>query len=97
MTELISNPDAERPVHVFVVGISRYRHLEDGAEPTPIGGASGLRQLSSAARSASEFAAWALDNSPQNRLASLYVNLAPAENEQLHPDVSPRLPATPTA
>lgn len=97
MTELISNPDAERPVHVFVVGISRYRHLDDGTDPTPIGGASGLRQLSSAARSASEFAGWALENIPQNRLASLYVNLAPAENEQLHPDVSQLLPAAPTA
>jgi len=97
MVAIVTKPDAERPVHVFVVGVSRYRHLEDGSEPSDTGRASGLEQLSSAARSASEFAAWVLKNVPESRLASLYVNVAPAENEQLHPDIQHRLPDEPTA
>lgn len=97
MVAIVKKLGAERPVHVFVVGISRYRHLEDGSDPSDTGQASGLQQLSSAARSASGFAAWALENVPATRLESLYVNVAPAEDEQLHPAIQGLLSDTPAA
>jgi len=81
--------------HVFALGVSRYRHLEDGDDPTDEGKESQLAQLTSAARSASEFAAWALNeyNNPDAPLASLYVCAAPTDGELLHPDIKAGLGA----
>ncbi|MCP4897205.1 MAG: hypothetical protein GY906_09575 [bacterium] len=92
MVNIVKEKAGERLVHAFVLGVSRYRHLEDGAEPTDPGRDSGLAQLTSAARSASEFAAWVLESVPEERLASLYVNFAQSPDEKLHPDVAARTP-----
>lgn len=83
------------PVHAFVVGVSRYPHLEDGSSPSQAGALSGLGQLTSAARSASEFAAWLLNEryDPDAELASLYVSLAPSNGETIHPDIATKLPS----
>ncbi len=88
MTQIFEKPVADDPIHVFVLGVSRYIHLDDGTDPTNKGQASGLQQLTSAARSASEFAAWAMESLPADRLASVYVNLAPAPGEILHEKVA---------
>jgi hypothetical protein len=97
MVAIISKNVVEKPVHVFVLGVSRYRHLEDGSDPSDTGIASGLEQLTSAARSASEFAAWVIENIPEERLASLYLNVAPSENEALHPAVKDEVGSSPSA
>ncbi|MEM9386736.1 MAG: caspase family protein [Pseudomonadota bacterium] len=97
MVAIVSNPHAVEPVYAFVVGVSRYRHLDDGDAPSNIGQDSRLAQLSSAARSASEFAAWVLANVPEERLAGLFLNVSPADGETLNPAVSAALGSTPTA
>jgi Caspase domain len=71
--------------HALVIGASRYRHLADGPAPTPAGSSFDLEQLSAAARSASEFAAWLLAEyrCPSAPLKSLRVLLSPSPGEQL--------------
>jgi hypothetical protein len=94
MVAIVDNPPTARsPIHVFVLGVSRYRHLADGSEPTEAGEDSGLEQLTSAARSASEFAAWILKehHDPNGDLASLFVNLAPSDDEVIHPVIATEL------
>ena len=97
MVAIVNKSVVEKPVHVFVLGVSRYKHLEDGSNPSDTGIASGLEQLTSAARSASEFAAWVLENVPEERLASLYLNVAPSANEELHPLVQGKMGNAPSA
>lgn len=76
--------------HALVIGVSRYRHLADGASPTPVGEEFELEQLSAAARSASEFAAWLLEHyrNPAAPLRSLRVLLSPSPGEQLAPAIA---------
>lgn len=76
--------------HAFVAGISAYRHFEDGLDPTPTGEEFGMEQLSAAARSASEFAAWMMKDYQCKRapLKSLRVLLSPSDGEVIHPDVA---------
>jgi len=78
--------------HAFVVGVSRYPFL-DGPAQTPLGEQLGMANLNSAARSASEVAAWLLSEylCPEAPLASLRLLLSPVEGEPLHADVSTRL------
>jgi hypothetical protein len=69
--------------HVLVIGVSAYRHLEDGPSPTADGRSFELEQLTAAARSASEFAAWYLTEytcptAPRN---SLRILLSPSPGE----------------
>ena len=85
--------------HVLVLGVSAYRHFEGGAAPTQRGKRFRMRQLSAAARSASEFAAWMLQQyrNPAAPLASLRVLLSPADGEQIDPAIAALLPAPPEA
>ena len=58
MPDILSSAGSGPAAHALVIGISHYRHLADGAEPTAKGQEIDIKQLTSAARSASEFAAW---------------------------------------
>ena len=71
--------------HAFVVGVSHYPFL-DGPEATPLGEQLGMANLSSAARSASEVAAWLLGEyrCPEAPLASVRLLLSPVDGESLH-------------
>ncbi len=86
MGSLIAENQADPGTHVFVIGISNYVHFDDGDEPTSNGNLVDMKPLSAAARSASEFAAWMLneyrnDDAP---LSSLRVLLSPAPGEVIH-------------
>ncbi|MET0072139.1 MAG: caspase family protein [Candidatus Thiodiazotropha sp.] len=86
--------DSEHGTHALVIGVSRYPYA-DGDEATDFGEQSGLENLSSAARSASEFAAWLLKeyHNPEAELKSLHVLLSPADGEVIHPEIEALLPA----
>jgi len=79
--------------HVLVIGVSQYRHFEGGSSPTPNGLSLRMQQLSAAAKSASEFTAWMLNeyNQSTSQLSSLRVLLSPSESEVLNSDVTNRL------
>lgn len=81
--------------HVLVVGVSAYRHFDQGAQPSNRGELLGMAQLSAAAHSASQFAAWMLQEYRNDAapLASLRVLLSPVDGEVVHPDILARLPA----
>ncbi|MFG0317868.1 MAG: caspase family protein [Planctomycetota bacterium JB042] len=81
--------------HAFVVGVSRYRHVEGGEAPTDLGESFGLEPLTAAARSASEFARWLLDryHREETPLRTLHVALSPSDGEELDDAVLARLPA----
>jgi Caspase domain len=76
--------------HALVIGVSAYRHLADGAAPTPDGSSFELEQLTAAARSASEFASWLLGeySNPTAPLKSLRVLVSPSPGEQIAPAVA---------
>jgi hypothetical protein len=81
--------------HALVIGVSRYKHLADGEAPTQTATDFDLEQLSAAARSASEVAAWLLDDvggyrKPAAPLRSLRVLLSPQPAEQLAPTIAAR-------
>ncbi len=99
MVAIVNNEIDGPCTHAFVLGVSRYRHLADGAEPTVAGAQSGLAQLSSAARSASEFAAWLLKDYGKSgkKLGSVFFCAAPAADEVIHADVAAHLNAPPDA
>lgn len=86
--------DSEHGTYALVIGVSRYPYA-DGDDATDFGEQSGLENLSSAARSASEFAAWLLKEyrNPEAPLKSLQVLLSPAEDEVIHPEIEALLPA----
>lgn len=90
MPSLIAETLTEPGTHALVIGVSAYRHFEDGSDPTHAGELLGMGQLSSAARSASEFAAWMLREyaHPDRPLSSLRVLLSPSDGEVLHPDIA---------
>jgi hypothetical protein len=77
--------------HAFVLGVSHYPFV-DGPQQTPLGEQLGLANLSSAARSASEVAAWLLGEyrCPEAPLKDVRLVLSPVEGEQLHPDIVTR-------
>lgn len=86
ITEQLNDPGT----HVLVVGVSEYLHFDDGKEPTQQGELLlGMEQLSAAAHSAAEFAAWMLNEYENERapLSSLRVLLSPSPNEVVHPDI----------
>ena len=90
MPSLIPEIDNAPGTHVLVIGVSEYLHFDDGSQPTTNGDLFEMAQLSAAARSASDFAAWILNerefaNSP---LHSLRVLLSPAANETVNPDIA---------
>ncbi len=93
---LLINEDLRQPgTHALIIGVSCYPHISDGDAPTPEGESFQLEQLSSAARSASEFAAWLLNeyHNPKAPLKSLRVLLSPAPGEQLNAAIQALLPA----
>lgn len=71
--------------HAFVMGVSHYPFLH-GPEATPVGAEFGMTDLSSAARSASEIAAWLLQeyHNPERPLADITLFLSPSQGEELH-------------
>jgi hypothetical protein len=88
----IEGVDGPAATHAFVVGVSHYPFL-DGPGATPQGEQLGLANLSSAARSASEVAAWLLQEyrCPEAPLASVRLLLSPVDGEQLNEHVAGRL------
>lgn len=89
--------EAPTPVtHAFVLGVSHYP-FADGPQATQQGEQLGLANLTGAARSASEVAAWLLGEyrNPEAPLASVTLLLSPVEGEELHPDVVARLGGEP--
>ncbi len=77
-----------------MLGVSAYKHFDGGSEPTARGRTFDMSQLSAAARSASEVAAWMLltYHNPHAPLASLRVLLSPSAGEELHPGIDAVLP-----
>ena len=89
----------DRPgTHVLVIGVSAYRHFDDGTNPTQNGQLLGMKQLSAAAHSASEFAAWMNSEAGYynsgSAIASLRVLLSPSPGEVIHPDIAKLLDGT---
>ncbi len=80
--------------HALVIGVSHYPFL-CGATASDAGGHYGLTDLSSAARSASEIAAWLLNEyrNPGAPLATVRVLLSPADGETMADGVVERLTA----
>ncbi len=76
--------------HGLVIGVSHYLHMAGGSDPTDLATAFDMEQLSAAARSASEFAAWLLTEYKCARapLRSLRVLLSPADGEQIEPGIA---------
>ena len=58
MPSIIPENLAESGTHVLVIGVSHYRHLADGPEPTPAGVDSEMSQLSGAAGSVATPRGW---------------------------------------
>lgn len=91
---LINGPAAGAPTgtHAFIVGVSAYP-FADGPDATARGAESGIANLTCAARSASEIAAWLLReyHNPDAPLASLRILLSPVDGEQINPYVSERM------
>jgi hypothetical protein len=92
MPDILSSTGSGPATHALVIGVSRYRHLADGSAPTARGRSVAIRQLTSAARSASEFAGWLLEEyrNPDAPLSSLRLLLSPSNGEQIHPAVLAR-------
>lgn len=90
MLSLIPESLTQPGTHALVIGVSAYLHFADGKDPTPVGAEFEMEQLSAAARSASEFAAWLLKEYRCERapLRSLRVLLSPTDGEQIHADIA---------
>lgn len=92
MTAVTIAPDTEsltEGLHALVIGVSSYP-FADGPESTEFGKAFGIRNLTSAARSASDVAAWLLKEyrNVDMPLASLNVLFSPSKGETLNPVIS---------
>jgi hypothetical protein len=91
---LIQIPGVQAPAvtHALVVGVSHYP-FADGPEQTADGEAFGITNLTGAAKSASDIAAWLLDEyrNPDAPLASVRVLLSPTDGEELNPRVAREL------
>lgn len=94
MLSLIPEDLTKPGTHALIIGVSAYLHFADGKDPTPTGIEFEMEQLSAAARSASELAAWLLKEYHCDRapLCSLRVLLSPADGEQIHHDIATLLP-----
>jgi hypothetical protein len=88
----VSCPDAIPGTHALVIGVSDYP-FADGPYASALGASFELQNLTTAARSASDVAAWLLNEycNPDAPLASLRVLLSPAEGESIHPDIAVHL------
>ena len=83
---------AEPATHAFVVGVSHYPFL-NGPKQTSRGEELRMVDLSSAARSASDVAAWLLTkyHNPAAPLADISIFLSPSDREKLNPVVAKAL------
>jgi hypothetical protein len=88
----VSRPDAVPGTHALVIGVSDYP-FADGPNASTLGESFGLQNLTTAARSASDVAAWLLNEycNPDAPLASLRILLSPAQGESIHPDIAAHL------
>jgi len=91
---LIQVPGVHAPAvtHAFVVGVSHYP-FADGPEATADGESFEITNLTGAAKSASNIAAWLLDEyrNPDAPLATIRVLLSPTDGEELNPRVAGEL------
>jgi len=80
--------------HGLIIGISFYPHITGGSDPTQQGESFQLDQLTTAARSASEFAGWLLNeyHNVMAPLKSLRVLLSPSPGEMLNSTIQSLLP-----
>lgn len=94
----LSQPGMGPVTHAFIVGVSDYP-FADGPKATADGERFGIKNLRCAARSASEVAAWLLNefHNPDAPLGSLRILLSPAEGEQLEPAIAARIGDTEVA
>jgi hypothetical protein len=95
MPEIDLGPTRQGPgTHALVVGVSHYPYLS-GPMASPFGQNFGMEDLTSAASSASDVAAWLLEeySNPDAPLASLRVLLSPTPGETINEGVAARLPA----
>jgi hypothetical protein len=78
-----ADPEPKPGTHIFVVGVSRYRHARDGAAPTPFE-SYGIGQLTTAASSAAKVAAWFRTRfcNPVAPIASIRLLLSPHATEE---------------
>lgn len=96
MPEICLNSNSSPATHALVIGVSNYRHLADGSAPTRGGESIEIGQLTSAARSASEFAAWLFEeyHNPDAPLESLRLLLSPSDGEEINSSVKSRCSPT---
>jgi hypothetical protein len=91
MTVYTTAPLNTPGTHALVIGVSSYVHLSGGAQPSEFGLDLEMIQLTSAARSASEFAAWLIDSyrNPSAPLCSVRLLLSPnlEEKEEINPRI----------
>jgi hypothetical protein len=85
MAIVIPDDDSAPGTHVLVIGVSAYRHLADGKEPTEVGISTSMRQLRSAARSASDIAEWFQNRKAPSLppLRSLRIFLSPSPSDSI--------------
>ena len=90
MPSLIQENLARPGTHALVIGVSDYLHFADGSDPTQDGESFQMEQLSAAARSASEFASWLLNDyrCPSAPLHSIRVLLSPSGGEEIAPGIA---------
>jgi hypothetical protein len=88
---LIPGPAADAPTgtHAFIVGVSHYP-FADGPNATRVGEDSGIASLSGAAKSASDVAAWVLQEyrNPDAPLASVRLLMSPTWDEEINPYIA---------
>lgn len=89
MTSLIPEDISQPGTHALVIGVSAYEFLLGSTNCSDQGKKFGIGQLSAAARSASEFAAWLIDgyHRPSLPLRSLRVLLSPSPDEIIAPSI----------
>lgn len=97
MVAIVARDHVGPSTRALVIGVSHYPYA-NGPAATDSGLLSGITDLSSAARSASAFAAWLISEyrHPDKPLTRLSVLLSPADGEALHPEVASRLGTDPS-
>ncbi|MGY2796127.1 hypothetical protein ACVWV0_000303 [Ewingella americana] len=95
MTAVIDDSSNDPGTHALIIGVSAYDYLIGfkGGECSKQGLDSGLGQLSAAARSASQFATWLMNNYRREGfpLRSLRVLLSPAAEEEVSENLKDKL------
>ena len=88
----VPHPGASPGTHALIIGVSDYP-FTDGPNASTPGESFELQNLTTAARSASNVAAWLLNEyyNPDVPLASLRVLLSPTAGESIHPDIAAHL------